>query len=87
MTRYGTEITEARLANTLNVGIERSNELLLWEAAIAAGATLDDLEKLDNREYSKRFMARLVVWYERHQLYKAHVSDAEAQYIKKKSKK
>lgn len=87
MTRHGLEITEVRLKQTLNVNIERSNELMLWEAAIAAGATLDELEKIDNREYSKRFLSRLMVWYERHMLHKAHVSEAESEYIKKKSKK
>lgn len=87
MKRHGRPIEEVALKKTLNVGIERSDQLLLWEAAIEAGATLDELEKMDSGGYSNRFLSRLMVWYQRRKLFEAHVSEAESEYIKKQSKK
>lgn len=86
MTRHGRPIDEVSLKKTLKVGIERSDQLMLWEAAIAAGATLDELDKMDNGGYSNRFLSRLVIWYQRHNQYDAHVSEAESDYIEKKAK-
>lgn len=35
---------------------------MIWDAAIAAGATVDDLEKLDRGDYPKEFIAKLIAW-------------------------
>ena len=48
-----------------------------WEAAVAANATLDELMKLDNNEYPRMFVARLVAWHELHNLIAMHSQDAE----------
>ena len=87
MTRYGRPVDEVRLKNQLNTGLQRSDKLMVWEAAIAAGASLDELQKIEEGKYPNWFLSRMVVWYVRHNQYQAHVSEAESDYLKKKSKR
>jgi hypothetical protein len=47
-----------------------------WEAAVAAGASLDELFRLE--EYPKSFRARLIAWYSYHKLTELHAQDAAA---------
>lgn len=47
-----------------------------WEAAIAAGATLSELERWDASGFPREFRARVLAWYELHGLIEAHVQDA-----------
>lgn len=46
----------------------------IWEAAVAAGGTLDELARLD--EYPKRFLAKLVAWHGYHKAIELHAQDA-----------
>jgi len=46
----------------------------LWEAAVAAGATLDELARLD--QYPVQFQALLVAWHQKHMLVELHTADA-----------
>jgi hypothetical protein len=48
----------------------------LWEAAIAAGATLDELARLE--DYPKKFRAKLIAWHGFHKLTELHSQDAAA---------
>jgi hypothetical protein len=34
----------------------------VWDAAIAAGATIDELKKLDDGGYPPMFVAKVVAW-------------------------
>ena len=45
-----------------------------FEAAIAAGATLDELLRLE--EYPKKFRAKLMAWYGYHKLVELHAQEA-----------
>lgn len=45
-----------------------------WEAAIAAGATLDELLHLE--EYPKKFRAKVMAWFGYHKLVELHAQDA-----------
>jgi hypothetical protein len=45
-----------------------------FEAAVAAGATLDELMRLE--EYPKMFRAKLVAWFGYHKLLELHTQDA-----------
>lgn len=56
--------------------ISFSMGFLEWEAAVAAGATLDELVKWEERSYPKQFMAKVVAWYQYHCLVKTHQEDA-----------
>jgi hypothetical protein len=58
----------------------------LWEAAIAAGATLDDLEKLDRGGYQVDFQARLLAWHSIHNQVEMHRQDAVARAMERKQK-
>jgi len=57
----------------------------LWEAAIAAGATLDELNRLD--DYPKSFLANLIAWHQKHRIVQMHEQDAAARATEKRSKK
>jgi hypothetical protein len=41
-----------------------------------AGATLDELVKWDNGEYTSQFMGRVIAWYELHSAVISHQEDA-----------
>ena len=86
MEKNNRPIEEAPLTNKLNVKISRSAHLVEWDAAIAAGATLDELYKWEQGEYPGWFRALVIVWYERKNQYEAHVEAARAQHMERKSK-
>ena len=74
------------LRDSINTGIQYETLTFpLWEAAIAAGATLDELSRLD--DYPKRFLAKLIAWWEKHRIVRMHEQDAAARAAEKKSKK
>ena len=83
--RYGIPIKEVYLKDAVNPGITASMRYTIWEAAIAAGATLDELKMID--EYPKRFLADLVAWHEAHKLVNLHGQSAAADAAKKRVKK
>ena len=53
-----------------------SMNFLEWEAAVAAGATLDELFRWEQRKFPKPFMAKVIAWYTYHSLVKTHQEDA-----------
>ena len=67
------------MRNRVRTGIEFGNwSFPLWDAAIAAGATLDELEKLDEGGYSRALQIKLLAWHEMSRLVSMHVEDARA---------
>ena len=50
----------------------------LWDSAIAAGATLDELQKIRSGKYDSRFLATLVAWNMTHQQITSHIEDAKS---------
>lgn len=85
ITRHGEPIAKHRLANTVHTGIRFNLYYELWDAAIAAGATLSELARLD--EYDNAFLARVVAWNRGHIYIDAHKGDAQAEAMKKKNRK
>jgi len=77
-------IDEYPVSGGIEVGIQHSISFALWEAAIAAGATLDELYRLENGAYSGTFMAKLLVWHKYSRLISNHIEDAKAKAIKTK---
>lgn len=63
-----------RAKNAVDPHISYSVHFSIWEAAIAAGASLDELMRLE--EYPKWFLAKLVAWYETHKMVELHSQDA-----------
>lgn len=59
----------------------------MWEAAIAAGATLEEIDKIDRGEFSPRFIAKLLAWHTAHRLVGSHTEDAVAKAAKAQAKK
>lgn len=87
MSRRGRPIDEYQLKGGINPQIARSHKLVEWEAAIAAGATLDELYKwevMGPEGYPSWFKARVLVWHERHQQFDTHMSEIQAEAAKKK---
>jgi hypothetical protein len=63
-----------RVKNAVDPQISYSVHFSVWDAAIAAGATLDELSRLE--EYPKKFLAKLVAWHGYHSLVNLHGQDA-----------
>jgi hypothetical protein len=58
----------------------------IWEAAIAAGASLDELVRLESGEYSGAFLAKLVAWYNMTNLITIHSEDAKNAALERRNK-
>jgi hypothetical protein len=56
-----------------------------WEAIIAAGATLDELQKWDAGGYPISFKAKVIAWYNLHKLVELHASDAVSRETERRS--
>jgi hypothetical protein len=54
-----------------------------WEAAIAAGASLDELQKMDRGGYHPAFVAKLIAWHDMSRQIDNHIEDAKSRAIKK----
>ena len=65
MTRHDVPIADAYIKGAVNSGIKFKMEFEGWEAAVAAGATLDELYKW-----------YVIQWHRDHKLIKAHEQDA-----------
>jgi hypothetical protein len=82
MTRHGQPIEQVGLKKAINTGIAKSQRLVEWDAAIAAGATLDELVKWEDGGYPTWFKAKVIVWHERKMLAENHTEDAKVQAMK-----
>lgn len=88
MVRDGFPIETVSLRHSVRTGVEFGNiSYPLWDAAIAAGATLEELQRLDDGVYSSRFQAKLVAWHKLHQLIELHSHDAAMRKAEKEAKK
>jgi hypothetical protein len=76
VTRHNEPIENVRVKHSVDPDIDFSIEFLGWQAAVKAGANLDQLLKWDNGEYPRVFMARVIAWYELSGLVEAHQEDA-----------
>ena len=86
VSRNGFPIEDVWLKDAVNTGIQYETITFpLWEAAIAAGATLEELSHLDN--YPKTFQARLIAWHQKHKIVSLHEHDAAARAAEKKVSK
>jgi hypothetical protein len=82
MTRHGRPIEEVSLKKAINTGLAKSQRLVEWDAAIAAGATLDELMKWEDGGYPPWFKALVMVWHERKILAENHAEEARADALK-----
>ena len=76
MTRHDVPIADAYIKGAVNSGIKFKMEFEGWEAAVAAGATLDELYKWYDGKYDRMFKAHVIQWHRDHKLIKAHEQDA-----------
>lgn len=67
----------------MNPKIRYSISFAAWEAAVAAGATLEDLRRLDRGGYPPAFVAKLIAWHDTHRLIDAHIEDAKSMAMRK----
>jgi len=58
---------------------------MVFDAAIAAGATLDELARID--AYPKAFLAKLVAWHQLSNLIRVHQEDASQEKSRSKGRK
>lgn len=72
--RNGDPIEDVRANSAVDPHISYSIHFSEWEAAVAAGASLDELMRLD--KYPIEFRAKLVAWHGYHKLVELHAQDA-----------
>ena len=85
VSRNGFPIEEVWLKDSVQTGIiYETITFPLWEAAIAAGATLGELCQLDS--YPKLFQAKLIAWHQKHRIVAMHEHDAAERAAEKKNK-
>ena len=76
-----------RVKHGVDPDIGYSMDFAVFDAAVAAGATLSDLEKLDRGEFPPKFVARVVAWKNLKDAIVSHSEDAAIEAAKKKSKR
>lgn len=82
--RSGEKIELHGIKHSVKTDIEYSNEFALFDAAIAAGATLTELDMLIRGEFSQKLMARVLVWHKYKQLIEVNTQDAVARASERK---
>lgn len=87
VTRHGEPIQTHYLRDAINPGINYSDTFAIWDAAIAAGATLDELQELHTGKYSSRFLAHLVAWNALKNAINSNVEDAKSEKLRQRQKK
>jgi hypothetical protein len=80
-------LRQVRLRNAIDAGITYSMAFAQWEAAVAAGATMDELYRMERGEYPKWFVAKVMAWHNVHSLVEAHKEDASAIEAQKRARK
>jgi len=58
----------------------------MWDSFVQAGATINELEKLDAGEYDRRFVAKVMAWRRGRAYSEAHQADAQAKEMKRKNR-
>ena len=88
VSRNGVPIDTYVIKHSVQTGISFGSELFpLWDAVIAAGATLNELEKVDRGEYKGKFLAKVMAWKRIKNFIDLHSSDAQASAAEKAAKK
>lgn len=84
--RHNRPIADVPITGGINVGITYNLSFALWESAIAAGATLHDLWRMEQGLYPREFMAKVVAWHKGHVAVENHTEVAKVQAANKKKR-
>jgi len=76
VTRYGEPIGELELSGGVDAGIKYNMSYAVWDAAIAAGASLDELRSIDEGKYPSWFLGKMIAWNIAHKQISSHSEDA-----------
>lgn len=87
MTRYGEPIGELEISGAIDVGISYNMSYAVWDAAIAAGASLRELKLIDEGKYPSWFLGKMIAWHIASKQISTHGEDAVASSSKNKGKK
>lgn len=79
VSRYGVPVEEYHVKHSVATGISFGNNLFpLWDAAVAAGATLAELQELDEGgKFNGKFMAKVLAYKRIKDLIELHGADAQ----------
>ncbi len=83
--RHGEPIKDVHLRDSVDPGISYTPQYMVFDAAIAAGATLDELARIE--DYPKSFLAKLVAWHQMSNLIRVHQEDAVQEKSRSKGRK
>lgn len=86
--RLGNEPIETlHIKGAKSSGITYTQEFEIWQAAVASGATLGELEKLYQGRYDKRFLAMVVTRYRLDVNVRQHMEAMKAELVRKEAKR
>jgi hypothetical protein len=74
--RNGEPIKKLSIKGAINSGITYSQSYQVFDAAIAAGATLNELKDLVGGKYPNWFQAVLISWHDNHGAITMHQEEA-----------
>jgi len=83
VTRHGQPINDVYIKG-INSGINYNMSYAVWDAAIAAGASLKELQAIDEGEYPSWFLGKIIAWHIASRQISNHQDDAVAKSMKKK---
>jgi len=84
VTRNGEPIGDIELSGGINAGIHYNMSYAVWDAAIAAGATMDELKHIDEGTYPSWFLGKLIAWHIASKQIASHKDEAVASSMKNK---
>jgi hypothetical protein len=84
VTRNGEPIGNIELSGGIDAGINYNMSYAVWDAAIAAGATMDELKHIDEGVYPSWFLGKLIAWHIASRQISTHKDDAVSASINKK---
>ncbi len=84
VTGNGEPIGNLELSGGINAGINYNMSYAVWDAAIAAGATMDELKNIDEGTYPSWFLGKLIAWHIASKQIASHKDEAVASSMKNK---
>lgn len=84
MTRHGEPIGELEISGAVDAGIDYNMSYAVWDAAVSAGASLDELKSIDEGKYPSWFLGKMIAWHIAHKQISSHSEDAVSTSVKGK---
>lgn len=86
ITRHNEPIAGYPVVDSVYTGINHSIYFELWDSMVMAGATIDELERMDRGEYDRKFLAKIIAYRRGKLEIERHSQDAVSRDMKKRNR-